>query len=225
MAHRILNRWLAAISLALAAALPAQADPVTFEDVSPTLFSNSSITSGVFTFTSDGFGVSGVDSATSFVFGNSPPNAAGQFLFSLNNDGIFLERTNGAEFTLVAFDAAFIAPLSGLGAGVMPGELLLIMIDSTGAASNESFVFPASTGNGDFDFFTFAPSVFKPITAAYFLSCIYTPAGVCDYNGLDIPAQFALDNLRINVPEPATLVLAAAAFGILAARRARKQAA
>lgn len=216
--------WLGSLACAAAMVAPATAATVDFEDVSPTLFAADSITSGGFRFTSDGFGFSGVDSAASFFFGNAPSNASGQFLFMLNSDGMFMDDPTGASFDLRAFDAAFIAPLPGLGSGFPVGELYAygVLADGSGIVL-DTFALPASDANGDFPFARFRTDNLagKALSEVYFLSCVYTDQG-CDFNALDVPPQFALDN--ISVPEPASAALALAAIGLMAASRRRRSA-
>jgi hypothetical protein len=216
--------WLGATVLGAAAAMPVQAGNVDFEDVAPTLFSASSINSGEFTFESDGFGFSGVDSAAAFVFGNAPPNATGQFLFMLNNDGMLMRRTDGNSFFLEGFDAAFIPPLGGLGAGIVPGELFVLGEDVTGNLLLDIFVFPASTGNGDFEFTTFrtAGLAGAKLASVGFFACIYDVNGFCSFSAIDVPAQFALDN--IDLPEPGALLMAFTALALAGFVRRRAQA-
>lgn len=214
--------WLGALACAAAVATPAMAATVDFEDVSPTLFAADSISSGGFRFTSDGFGFSGVDAAETFFFGNAPTNATGQFLFMLNSDGMFMDNPNGASFDLRAFDVAFVAPLPGLGTGLSVGELYVLgqLADGSGIVQ-DVFALPASDANGDFPFARLRTSNLagREVSEVLFISCVYTDQG-CDFNALDIPPQFALDN--ISVPEPASAALALAAIGLMAAARRRR---
>lgn len=213
--------WLGAAAVALAST--AQASVIAnFEDVSPTLFTNASITSGEYRFASDGFGFSGVDSAGAFLFGNAPANPTGQFLFMLNNDGMLVDRIDGGAFFLAGFDAAFIAPVGGLGGGILPGELHVFGQQADGDIVRDIFQFSMSTGSGDFSFSQFSTSalVAEALQAAFFVACIYQANGSCTFDALDVPAQFALDNLR--TPEPGTAALALAALGLLALRRRRQ---
>ena len=158
------RNWLATLAVSLVTVLPAQANLVTFEDVTPTLFQGSSIDSGIYRFTSDGLGFSGVDNAASFfASGNAPGNASGQFLFALNNDGITMERIDGTAFDLQSFSATFIAPLGGIGAGVFAGELVIVGSDANGF-DFVFFAFAPSDDNGNFNFETVA------LTGRYFVT-------------------------------------------------------
>jgi len=192
---------------------------VDYEDVSPTLFSADSITSRGFVFTSDGFGFSGVDGPAAFsAFGNAPGNAVDQFLFMLNTDGMRMKSETGKSFALTNFDASFIAPVGGLGAGLDAGELYLFGYTGSGVVL-DIFSFGLSDANGNFNFNTYTTSnVSVLIVEAYFLACIYDSTGSCSFVGDTILPQFALDNLNA-VPEPASLVLVLSAVGLIGLRR------
>src|SRR5262245_498569 len=147
--------WLGAMTLGVAAAMPVQAELVDFEDVPPgTLFSGSAISSGAFDFTSSGAGFSGVDtnSLLAFPLGNAPPNATGQFLFMLNTDGMNMKRTDGGNFVLLGFDAAFIQPLGGFGGTASPGELHVNAKQADGDPVSEVFLFSGADLDGNYNF-------------------------------------------------------------------------
>lgn len=216
-----------ALAVGMAAAFSAQADVVTFDDLGPTLFQGTSITSGAFTFTSDGFGFSGVDEAAAFsTFGNAPANASSQFLYALNADGITMERTDGAQFFLESLDASFIAPLGGLGSGIQAGQLWVYGLIGGLIQDFDVFDFSVSDANGDFNFSNFSTANLKgkAFEAVFFLSCIFNSNGFCSFDPLPAGAspQFALDNLQ--VPAPATLALAITALGLMGASARRRQA-
>lgn len=217
-------QWVGALALGAAAALPAQADAVDFEDVVPTLFSGTSVDSGKYRFTSSAAGFSGVDNAGAFsLFANAPTNAQGQFLFALNNDGIALTSVDGSAFFLNAFSASFVAPVGGLAPNALAGELLLVGDTGSGTVSDR-FVFSPSDALGNFafsDFFT-DDLLGVPLRSVTFTACVYQNNGDCLFNTFDLPGQFALDNIRI--PEPLGLVLAATGLGLMAGFRRRRAA-
>ncbi len=212
--------WLGAMAIGLAAVLPAQADPVRFEDLAPTLFSGGeSVNSGGFNFASDGFGFSGVDTVDGFFFGAPPATASGQFLYMLNDDGIVMTSNQGMGFHLTSFSAAFIAPAPGLG-GVLPGHLFVDLYDLAGVLLGTE-VFDLATGDvgGDFPFSSLSLANTAGLSAAYFYSCVYQDDGLCSFGGL-LPAQFALDNLDATaIPEPGSVLLVLTAMGALWVRR------
>jgi hypothetical protein len=213
------RRWFGAAAIGLAAVLPAQAAVVDFEDVAPGLFQGTSRASGGYNFASEGLiGFSGIDSAGGFLFGNAPANATGQFLFALNADAITMTSVDGNAFFLDQFDAAFIAPVPDLGPGILPGELHLVGDTGAGVVT-ESFILPASVGDGDFNFGTFYTDALRGIAvqSIRFTACIYLDDSSCSFSGVDTPPQFALDNL--GVPEPGTAMLALCALALIGARR------
>jgi len=227
MTKRGWRSWLGATVFGVAATMPVQAAPVDFEDVTPTLFSGTAISSGGFDFTSSGTGFSGVDSAGAFIFANAPPNATGQFLFMLNSDGMNMKRTDGGGFFLTAFDAAFIAPLGGIGNSASPGELHVDAEQTDGDAVSETFLFSAADLSGNFNFTHFLASVLgaEALKFADFSACIYQTDNTCSFDALDVPPQFALDNINaVAAAEPATVALALGGLAIMALRRRRQTA-
>jgi hypothetical protein len=169
-------------------------------------------------------GFSGVDGAGAFVFGNAPVNADGQFLFMLNGDGILMRREGGSRFFLDAFDASFVAPLGGLGAGIVPGELHIAGLTTAGAHVADAFVFTGSDGNGDFLFSSFGAGTLAGLALREvgFTACIYQGDGSCSFDALDVPPQFALDNVNARVPEPASVLLVILALGAAGAAIGRR---
>jgi len=219
MDFRSLRRALAAASLSVAACLPAQASLVDFEDVIPTLFSGSAISSGGMTFASTGSGFSGVDSAAAFsVFANAPVNSNGQFLFGLNGDGLTMAAEGGEAFRLLGFDASFIAPIV-VAAGLSAGQLHLNGIALGGQALSEFFDLGLSDADGNFGFAHYFVTALgsEYLTSVTFTACLYLEDGSCSFAGDQLFPQFALDNIQ--VPEPGTAALAILALGCLAARR------
>jgi hypothetical protein len=217
--------WLVAAMAGLVMAMPARAATVEFEDVAPTLFSGSTITSGGFDFASAGTGFSGVDGAGAFVFGNAPVNADGQFLFMLNGDGMAMRASNSKRFYLHGFDASFIAPLGGAGAGILPGELHVAGKKKDGSVVMDVLSFSASDANGDFSFDGFGSGALggQWLLEVAFAACVFQNDGSCSFDALDVPPQFALDNVNAHVPEPASALLAILALGAAGAAVRRRQ--
>ncbi len=209
--------------LGAAEALPAQADVITFEDATPSV-GDPVFTVGAYLFESDLTGFSGIDNATAFVFANAPANAQGNFLFMPSNDGMVMSRTDGAAFRLTGLDTSFIAPLGGLGANLLAGELSVIAELDGGGLGFDTFVFGASDANGNFNFASWHLGSLNgaAVRAIAFFACVYQANGSCSFSALDLPAQFALDNIRI--PEPNGAALALLALGLAAAARRRRRA-
>lgn len=219
MKRSVMNHALAALALGAAAALPAHASVVDFEDVAPTLFAGSSISSGGFDFASSGAGFSGVDNAGAFLFGNAPGGSTGQFLFGLNADALTMTHASGGAFGLLGFDFGFVAPLGGLGSGLSAGMLHVEALAEGGGLIAEDLDFGVSDAAGNWNFSSYAGSAFAAgVTSVTFSACIYDNTGGCAFG--DNLAQFAVDNLR--VPEPGGAVLALTALGLLAATRRRQ---
>ncbi len=222
----IWGAWTAAAVIGVAAAGPAQAGLVTFEDLLPDIAAGGgTLSSGGYNFTDDNNldlhgSFIGVDTALAFS-GAAPANASGQFLYAANSAGFAMTAQGGQGFHLASFDAAFIAPIPGQ-AGALPGRLTVALFDILGSNfATEVFDLAAGLTDENFPFATLTLRNTAALSQAQFYTCAYqADTGDCERFG-NLPAQFAIDNIDDSrvVPEPGTVVLALTALGLLAVRR------
>lgn len=209
-----------AAAMGLAAAAPASAGTVTFEDVTPNLFGNGdSFTSGGFSFKVGGdFG--GVDSSAGFFY-PAPLGSDGQFYTGLNDSAVTMTAGNGLWSRIHGFDFSFVSPFP-LGPTMSPGALVAMGIDSAGAAFTQIWDFGDSDANGDFGFRSIDVSTLGALSgfvkSVTFLACLYDGNGFC-VNPASNQAQFSIDNIHAELPEPASLALVIGALGLLGATR------
>lgn len=228
----------AAIAISLSALAPAHAGLVTFDDIAPSAFGggetfvsggfNFQMTSGVFqaplNFPEQG-GFGTVDTAASLSsFNNAPVGNATQFFAGLNDNAVTLTGTTPV-ISLAGFDFAFIPPVTVPNAST--SYLLAVgWLDDTGAFGYQFHDFGLSNSNGDWAFLSadtsapdFGPAMPTYVTAVSFLAC--------DRQGNDCiwpfsnQGQFALDNLRADLPLPGTWWLAGLGLAGLAVTRRR----
>lgn len=202
----------------------AQATVLDFEAVSPNLYDNGeSFTQGAYTFVVGGsFGA--VDTAAGCFIATCPSNNATQFYQGYNDSHVTLRRTDGGSFSLLGFDAAFIAPVP------IPADLLTGRIEFTATGSNGSFHggsdFASSVADGSVPFETYSLAALAGLTSLKsvdFYACSFNDAGNC-VNPIDNLAQFALDNVSVNVapvPEPGTVALMAMGLAFVGWRHRR----
>jgi PEP-CTERM motif len=223
-----------ATALVAAALMPAQANVVTFDDLAPNLFfAPDSFTSGGFKFAPDsglhnflipgGFTV--VDTAAGFQIATPPTGNATQFA-SVMNDGS-LTMTADTDFTLAGFDFGFVAPAPVLGAG-SPGRVVIAAVTSNDVLMFDSFDFgPSGQQTGSWAFTSaslanhqLAGLHLKSVT---FFACLYDggPNNTCVYPASN-QAQFSIDNITSQIPEPGSLMLALAAIGLAGAASRRR---
>jgi len=226
---------LCGVSLATALAVPALASTLSFEGVraGTILFPGDSINEGGFELTAT-YSASVVDTPAAFGAGTgldlaAPLGNPTQFFIGLNDAGISLKSSDGSVFGLAGFDFGFVSALVGL---FNPGEEAgLFLADYTkedGSTGFDAWSFGAADADGKFSFISAGLAdmggLASGIREVEFYACTFDIAGACTFG--DNFSQFALDNIRINVPAgtvplPGTLALTLLALGLAGGLRAR----
>ena len=232
------NRWMKAlcgVSLATALAVPALASTLSFEGVGAgtILFPGDSINEGGFELTAT-YSAGVVDTREAFGPGTgldlaAPLGNPSQFFIGLNDAGISLKASDGSVFGLAGFDFAFVSALTGLFAmGEQAGLFLADYLKEDGSTGLGSWSFGAADGGGNFSFISAGLAdmggLASGIREVEFYACTFDIAGACTFG--DNFSQFALDNIRNNVPAgtvplPGTLALTLLALGLAGGLRAR----
>ena len=208
-------------AMGLAAAMPASAGTVTFEDVTPNLFGNGdSFGSGGFSFTTVGnFGT--VDTSAAFFFA-PPAGSAGQFYAGFDDSALRMSSGSDRLTIITGLDFAFVG--SSLGSN-SPGRLEARGLDAAGNVFLQSWDFGAPVA-GTFSFATLGAGAMgvlaSGVQSVTFQACLYNGLGGC-LNPAQNGAQFAIDNIRAEIPEPASLALVLAALGVAGASTRRRQ--
>lgn len=224
---------LGVLCLAAALAAPAQADLIDFESASPGtfLFSGTTFTEGGINIELNGdFGV--IDTVAAFGSGANlldlaPPRGNDtKFLSVLNDSFLVVSAGNGQSFRLAGMQFGYIAPLTGLFApGESAGLLLAEYLAADGSLGLQTWDFGQADANGEFGFLSVGlggmGALAGGVQAVAFAACAYDGSGGCLINSGGL-SQFAIDNLV--VPEPASLPLALAAFGLALAMRGSRRA-
>jgi len=158
-----------------------------------------------------------------------PSGNLSNFYGALNDSSIAIARQGGAGFFSVASLAfSFLGPVLGLPDGIY-GQLRLTGLTTEGSTVTVSRDFPSQDGNGNFAFGTWS---LDPDFAALNLTslsidaCLFDGNGNC-FNDANNPAgnqaQFAIDDLQVEVPVPATaplMLLGMAGLAFIRRRRA-----
>jgi hypothetical protein len=224
-AAAMLGALCAALSLSARAAPPVTVD---FESLAPSLYFGGDVfaESGVtMTAVGDPSGVAGTVDDTGACTSACPTGNATRFYSSTNDSHLLLARTDGSAFSLLSFDAAFLAP--GPSPFTEPGQIRLHAVDDHGGFIDLAFAFAGSGADGSFAFTTYGtPGALQSVLSVDFSACRYgDDPGVCA-NPAGNAAQFALDNVALAapVPEPSTVLLMAlglAGLAVQSRRRAR----
>ena len=226
-----MNKKICALFLGAAlgtAIAPAQADVVTFDDVSQGFFNvGDSFTSGSdFRFTTALADFGAVADSGSLLFGNAPTNANSQFYAGLNDGGVTMATVSTRAFYIDEFEFSFIPAAPGVfQEDYVPGSLLARYVTWGGISGEEIFDFSAADPDGLFAFSVGkggAGGLNQALWSVTFLACLYDVDGNC-VNPAGNEAQFAIDNIYARVPEPGSLGLALLGLGLMAgvARRRR----
>ncbi len=216
----------AAAALGMAAALPAQAGLVTFEDLLPSgYFVGDNFSSGGFSFSVGGLGFGLVDEAAAFsLFGNAPTGSTGQFFAALNDSSLTVSGGAVGLISISGFDFSFVAPIGGIGGPDAVGRLLAAGVDALGAAYLESWEFGVADANGDYGFSTQGATgaLAGGVRSATFTACVYDASANCVFPANN-QAQFAIDNIRAQLPEPTSPALVALGLALALAGTARRR--
>lgn len=158
-----------------------------------------------------------------------PAGNSSNFYVGLNDGAVTVVNTELPQFRISGLDFGFLAPLPNLDDGIW-GQLRLTGYLANGGSITTAMDFAGQNAGGDFMFksWTLDTSFSSTFVNSLTLSaCVYDIGGAC-VNSIDAPAmnlaQFAIDNLIVDVPEPALpalLMLGALGMALTARRRAK----
>ncbi len=174
-----------------------------------------------------GASIDGSDPFTFFNLGY-PGNNISSYYAALNNGWFSMQHTfAGAGLRLLGLDFSYIAPLPGF-LNFTVGQLIVAGQKSDGTFNFAARDFAGQDNLGNWQFDTWS-TINAELGGGKFTSisvqaCLYTNAGTCAFVNNN-QAQFAVDNLVVDVAEPATVGLFALSLaGLFAANRRRQQA-
>lgn len=228
------KKWqhaLCAITLAAAAAAPAQATTITFDGIAlgTIVFPGDSVIQQGYSFTAfDGPGV--VDTAAAFGAGvgldlAGPMGNPGPFYIGLNDSFVQMRSVANRVFRITGLDFGFVSALTNLfNPGDVPGFLIAAYEDGSGGFGAEAFSFGAADAEGKFSFQTVggagAGALAGGVRVVDFYACTADANGQCAAVNNNF-SQFALDNIQV-VNAPGSLALALAALALTAGFSRRK---
>ena len=162
---------------------------------------------------------------TAAAYAAAPTGNATQFAGVLNDGSVTM--TGDTAFTLAGFDFGFIAPFPGLSGSA--GMVQIVAVATNGDLLFDAFDFGQANqaGNWAFNTASLANRALdgRFLTSVTFFACMYSdpPDNLCSYPANNL-AQFAIDNIRGQIPEPGSLALAVAAVCLAGAARRRRAA-
>jgi len=227
------RRLLAAGLLLTAAALPAVAETLTFNNQAPAVLEGGEfLQEAGYTLTALEGPVTaayGLHSGTGAILDPSDPFSCeliscpvgdGSRYYAVENDGgVRITENGGKSFQLKGLDFGFIAPYP-VTDGVY-GQLLLTAVRSGGGGSiSLALDFPGQDGYGNFTFGAAALGALQGVqlSSVTLSACVFIDDATC-VNSLDQPAfnqaQFGLDNISVSaVPEPSVWLMLTAGLGL-----------
>lgn len=221
-----------ATAMGLAAWSGAQAATVTFDDIAPNIFADGdTFSSGGFSFAASTLpaGLGGlVGTATDnpgFLFGVGPTNANSQFYAGLNDAAVTMTTGNDRALIIKGFDASFLPSVPGFYAeGDQPAGLLAVYETFAGVVGSEAWLLGGADVDGLFAFGNISGAALgalaQPLRSVTFFACHDDGTGLCS-NPVGNLAQFAIDNIEAELPEPGSLALAALGLGLAGIARRR----
>ena len=230
--------WFGALALVVGGVQPALAGTVTFESAPVGLGSvfehGQSFSSEGFLFTpTSGFNlpavgalVGAINDPGSALIGLQPTTVDGRYYAGYNDGGVTMSTGDKRALLLSGLDFAFMPFVGGFyGAGDIPGALVASYVAFDGSSGFEFFVFGAADAGGAFAYSSVSGAALgalaAPLSSVTFFACL-VENGFCVNPSTFGDAWFALDNIRAELPVPATLPLVALALvcaGVLRTRR------